>query len=309
METVFVVVVTFNGMKWLEKSIASVYGSDIPTRLVVVDNGSTDESVSFIKSNYPAAVLIETKSNLGFGKANNIGMRYALQEGADYVFLLNQDGYLMDNTLRILVESMKRNPAIGVLSPMQLNGDGSKMDRNFEKLMNYGYCPDFVSDNYFGRLNSTYKVGFVMAAFWLLNRDTMTRVGLFNPIFKHYGEDNDYLNRLRFHNVEVRICANTLGYHDREDREESIERKIYLQYIQYLVRINDCRLNMLSGYFSVLLFLLRHMFSLVLKRDLKRVKLHCSIYYNLILKQTFKIIAMRNRIRKGEAIELSDFSN
>ena len=72
-----VIIVTFNGIQWIEKCLNSVFQSSIKSIPIVIDNGSSDGTVSFIKQNYQDAIVIETGQNLGFGKANNIGIQYS----------------------------------------------------------------------------------------------------------------------------------------------------------------------------------------------------------------------------------------
>ena len=88
---VFVIIVTYKGKRWYDRCFGSLRQSTIPLQTIVVDNASNDGTVDYIRENYPEIYLIESKENLGFGKGNNLGLRYALDHGCDYVFLLNQD--------------------------------------------------------------------------------------------------------------------------------------------------------------------------------------------------------------------------
>lgn len=83
----YIIIVSYNGMPWLEKCLKSC--GKFP--VIIVDNSSTDETVSFVEDNFPNVILLRQALNLGFGQANNIGIRYALDIGAENVFLLNQD--------------------------------------------------------------------------------------------------------------------------------------------------------------------------------------------------------------------------
>src|SRR5579871_5439126 len=95
---VLVIIVTYNGMKWMSKCMHTLYNTNMPIDVVVIDNGSTDGTQKFIIENYPQAQFIQSQQNLGFGKANNIGILKAIEENYDYAFLLNQDGYLEPDT-------------------------------------------------------------------------------------------------------------------------------------------------------------------------------------------------------------------
>lgn len=108
MENLFVIIVTYNGEKWIDKCLSSVYKSTIPLTTIVIDNKSSDNTVQYIKTNFPMVILFEYQNNLGFGKANNIGIEYALKNNADYIYLLNQDAWVDPNTFR----KYKRNSEI-----------------------------------------------------------------------------------------------------------------------------------------------------------------------------------------------------
>lgn len=83
---VFVVIVTYNGMRWLGKCLSS-----IPEKyeVIIVDNNSTDETVQFIQKYNREITLFQESTNLGFGQANNKGISYALNHSAESVYLLN----------------------------------------------------------------------------------------------------------------------------------------------------------------------------------------------------------------------------
>ena len=72
MDSVYAVIVTFNGIKWIDKCFLSLLNSSISIKIIVIDNGSSDMTSEYIKSNFPTIELIETGKNLGFGQANNI---------------------------------------------------------------------------------------------------------------------------------------------------------------------------------------------------------------------------------------------
>ena len=121
MNRVLVIVVTYNGMKWLDRCLGSVAGADV----FVVDNDSTDGSADYIQGHFPQAILIRSAENLGFSKANNLGFEYALKKGYDYVYLLNQDAWLEAGALETLVAAADSHPEYAVLSPLQYQ-DGYK---------------------------------------------------------------------------------------------------------------------------------------------------------------------------------------
>ena len=110
MNAILIVIVTYNAMRWIDKCLSSVNCSNVQSDIFVVDNCSTDGTPDYIAQHYPDAILIRSPKNLMFGKGNNVGLRYALENGYDYVYLLNQDAWLMPDTLGKLVETHCAHP-------------------------------------------------------------------------------------------------------------------------------------------------------------------------------------------------------
>ena len=130
-----VVIVTFNGKIWLKKNLNSLLNSNYPIDIIIVDNASTDKSISTIEE-FSTVELIQNKENLGFGKANNIGIDVALKKGADAVFLLNQDTWIYENTISSLVEALFENSNLGIVSPLHYSADEKTFDENFNSYFN-----------------------------------------------------------------------------------------------------------------------------------------------------------------------------
>lgn len=214
-ENTIIVIITFNALQWLKRCLESTNGYQV----VIVDNASTDGTVAYIKNNFPEVHLLEQTQNLGFGQANNLGMRYALDQGAEFVFLLNQDAYLQSGCLETLIKVHTENSDYGILSPIHLNGSGDRLDRNFSNYVAYQGNKDFYSDFILNHpLKTIYEVPFVNAAGWLMSCDILETVGGFDPLFFHYGEDNNYCQRARFHGYKIGVVPTAFLRHDREDR-------------------------------------------------------------------------------------------
>lgn len=213
----YIIIVTYNGRAWLKKCLDSCTGYPI----IIVDNNSTDESASFIETHYPEINLIKQNENLGFGQANNLGISYALSQGAEHVFLLNQDAYIIDNSLDELILHQKSNPEYGVLSPIHITGAQEKLDKNFAEYMSYKNNTNFYSDFVLKRkLQKIYSVPFVNAAAWLLSKEVLLKVGGFDPLFFHYGEDNNFCQRVVFHKYKIGVIPDLFIIHDREHRKQ-----------------------------------------------------------------------------------------
>lgn len=242
---VFSVIVSFNGEKWIRKCLDSLLESETKTQIIVIDNGSTDQTVQIIELEYSSIKLIKSKENLGFGKANNIGMIKALEANADFVFLLNQDAWIESTTLGHLIESLANHSDFGIMSPIHFNGDGTALDLRFSHYIAPEYCENLYSDLFRGsdQLKDAYEANFVNAAGWLINKATLEAVGGFNPLFFHYGEDYEYINRLKFHGQKIGVCPKSILFHDRKG---AIEKQLSkgqqsIQKLGALLNINKPR--------------------------------------------------------------------
>jgi GT2 family glycosyltransferase len=151
---------------------------------------------------------------LGFGKANNIGLRKAIIENADYVFLLNQDAWIFEDTINRLLTVAVENKEYGIFSPIHLNKQGNRLEKQFQYFLNESNTNGFVSDSYLGNFKSIYSTNFVSAAAWLLPIHAVKKIGLFDPLYFHYGEDDDYIHRARYHGFKIGIVPSSTIVHD-----------------------------------------------------------------------------------------------
>jgi len=241
---VYVIIVTYNGSKWIRKCLDAVFASSCHAQVVVVDNCSADNTVEIIKSHYSKVILLEQNENYGFGKANNLALRFALEEGAEYFLLLNQDAYIEDTMIQKLIDVFNSDSSqVGVVSPIHLSSAGD-LDYGFEEhIRRYASSESFRAIK--ARQAGIYETEFVNAACWLLNRNTIKTVGTFNPLFPHYGEDNDFVNRLHYYDLKVFVEGDTFVVHDRNQFEnlqfEKLKKREKVSFFKHASNINHSR--------------------------------------------------------------------
>lgn len=224
MHKIIAIVVSYNGRRWYDRCFSSLYNSNIPIDCVVIDNASTDGTVNYIKEHFPHIYLFENKKNLGFAEANNIGIRFAIDHGADYIFLLNQDAWVEKNTIAELLKTFEENESVAIASPIHLNGEYSGLDSRFCEAMPWL----FASDSYMKKLAKYYPVRFVNAAAWMISRKSIEVVGGFDTsLYTHCGEDNDYCQRACFHGFSIVVNTQCTICHDRgyRDPNNDVNRK------------------------------------------------------------------------------------
>jgi N-acetylglucosaminyl-diphospho-decaprenol L-rhamnosyltransferase len=203
MATVSVVVVTYNALPLLEKSLESVRGY----QTIVVDHGSTDGTVDFVRDRFPEARVIE-QENLGFGAGNNTGMRAA---SGDFFLLLNADAWVVGDAVERLVGFAEAQPGAAVVGPKLLNPDGTlqRSVRGFpsvwriateylflrklaprSRLLNAFYGAGFDHE-------SVREAEFLGGACLLVRREAFEAVGGFDEDFFMMSEEVDWCYRFR----------------------------------------------------------------------------------------------------------------
>lgn len=216
MNNLFSIIVTYNAMKWVDKCLGCWRISKVSVRLVVIDNGSTDGTVDYIKEHYPEVHVILNETNRGFGQANNQGIEYAYKQGATHFFLQNQDVWLEPDAMEKMV-AVQNKYDFAIVSPIHLSGSGNTFDYGFyetaiEKIHNI----DFVSDIFKGNVKEYYEACQINAAAWLISRRAIEKLGGFDPLFFHYGEDMNYCQRMQYHGEKMVFVPKAVVYHDRK---------------------------------------------------------------------------------------------
>ena len=203
------VVVTYDALPWIEPCLDSLRGVET----VVVDNGSRDGTVDFVRERFPRVKLIEAE-NRGLGASWNIGLR---ETSSRYTLLLNADAWLVEGALDRLVDFAETRPRAAVVGPRLLNQDGT-LQRSVRG------CPTLwrLATEYFflrklapgsSALNAFYAGGFehdevrdvevVMGACMLVRRDAVDQVGYCDEDYFLFSEETDWCFRFREAGWEV----------------------------------------------------------------------------------------------------------
>lgn len=227
--SVCVIIVSYNFAPWIHKCLPSLEASSLPVTIMVIDNGSVDDTCQIIRESYPYVELIETHLNLGFGRANNIGIQLALERGFDYLFLLNQDAWIETDTLDKMVVAARRNSEYGILSPVHLNGKGTATDFGFSEYTGIKSREEAIQ-----LAAEVTAFPFINAALWLIPASTIQATGSFAPIFAHYGEDRNLALRMRREGFKLGLVKTAFGFHDREARPVTRKQYLYSEYVYFL---------------------------------------------------------------------------
>ena len=200
--TVFCIVLNVNGRELVREALDSLGRMTYPAfKLIVVDNGSTDGSQAAVREGYPDVMLIENGANLGFGEGNNVGMKYALDAGAEWILLLNNDIVVHPDMLSEMMKVAESDPAIGMLAPKIYYH--SRPEIFWYAGGEVNFWTGIVSHRGVGRRDSgqydrVEDTGYITGCAMLIRREVLERVGLFDPVYSPgYSEDADLSQRAR----------------------------------------------------------------------------------------------------------------
>ena len=191
MEKVTVVIPNWNGMQWLSGCLGSLYKQDLSDfKIVVIDNGSTDCSVQFVRSHYPGTEIVELPRNVGFAKAVNIGIE---KSTTPYIALLNNDTIVYSDWLSTLLDKIENLPQdVGGISPKMLNMDDSSIvDDAGDELSWYGNATKRGHGEPASAYCDEVEVFSPSGGASLYRRDFLVKTGGFDPDFFAYLEDVD----------------------------------------------------------------------------------------------------------------------
>jgi GT2 family glycosyltransferase len=107
----------WNGRRWLGECVKSLLELDYPNyEVVVIDNGSTDGSQDYVRTDFPGVTLLENETNLGYARGFNVGLEYGYRHGADYFLIMNNDAVIDRDALKALVQTAQERPAAGFVT-------------------------------------------------------------------------------------------------------------------------------------------------------------------------------------------------
>jgi len=124
---VVIILLSYNGRKFLERCIPSILKQDYRNiHILMVDNNSMDDSVTFVRKNFPQIEILETGKNLGFGPGFNYGLRKTLDD-YKYAILLSNDIVMNEHCVSSLIETMKKDPQVAICTSLVLSYDSKKL--------------------------------------------------------------------------------------------------------------------------------------------------------------------------------------
>lgn len=222
MVDVSIIIVNWNVPELLANCLRSLveHNSLVVYEVIIVDNYSSDNSVEFLRSEFPHVKIIGNSENVGFARGNNQGIRQAI---GHYIMLLNPDTLWVDDGLQRMVDFMNSHPKVGVIGPKLLNADGQsiqywcarRLPHPIDTFFQYSKLSSLFPQN---RLFNRHLIGewdhkdsrevqCLSGACLFIRRESMQEVGLLDEDYPLYSEDTDWCHRVHLTNWKMYYFA------------------------------------------------------------------------------------------------------
>lgn len=209
---VVIIILNWNNPDVTLECLRSVMALDYPAdclQVVVVDNGSTDNSVTRLRGAYLDVTLMETGTNLGYAGGNNVGIRYGLERGAEWICILNNDVTVAPDFLTILISVLQEDQDAGVATPLVADMTNPQLVWALGSAVNRrtGAVHRLHTDEQVEewRRQQPFVVDAASGAAMLVKRQVFEQVGLLDESFFLYYEETDWC--LRVHQAGYRVLA------------------------------------------------------------------------------------------------------
>lgn len=233
---VFIIILNWNNYKDTKKCLISLEKIDFPNyKIIVIDNGSTDGSGKKLKEIFPSYTFILNKENLGYTGGNNLGIKRAIDEGADYILILNNDTKVVNpNFLYKMIEQMNEEPSVGIIGPKVFSSDGIVQ----ETILFVPTLLNSIRESLFFKIHRKTKKNYDVAQFvdavsgvcWLIRREVIQNIGLLDEDYFMYGEEQDYCYRAEKAGWKIMYYPVESVVHYKNPEDKNISRT-YRQYI------------------------------------------------------------------------------
>lgn len=219
-----IVIVNYNTDKYLSECVKSVYNNKLPQEnfeIIIIDNASASFPKAVLQEKFPKLKIIVSRKNIGFAKANNIGINSSC---GDYILLLNPDTVLSTDTLAKMLEYIENNPRVGIATCKVLMQSGELDDachRGFPTPLNALFYFSGLSDIFpknkiingyhlgYQNMDKTHEIDSCAGAFMIIRRQAGEEMDWLDEDYFWYGEDIDICYKMKQRNWKIMYVPTT----------------------------------------------------------------------------------------------------
>jgi len=233
-----VILVNYNVIDDTMECIRSLKKLVDPPKIIVVDNASSEYGVERIPDYYPDVKVIYSETNIGFGRGNNLGIKWALKNTqCKFIFILNNDTIVESNTLPVLEKTMDNHPNTGIVAPKIVMMDNPDLlwygGGEVDCIKGCAKIPGFMGSSNTNLSNTSRYVDFASGCAMLVRRKVFTQLGGFDPRFFMYEEDIDFCLRVLSSGWKIKYVSESIVNHKAQGSQRSSDDKY--------IRVHDIR--------------------------------------------------------------------
>jgi len=290
MKKVALIILTYNGKKYLPSLLGSIFDfseKSVSTEIMIVDNNSSDGTVEYVRQNFPEATVFAQDKNLGFAAGNNIGIKYAMDTGTDFIMLLNQDTIVTENFLKPLIEQLESDEKIAAVQPKLMLYPLTELVNSLGNVIHYlgfGYTYGhktkikelwpMIRDTKF----RIHEINYCSGAACLIKTEALKNVGLLDEDLFMYHEDLDLGWRFKLKGYKNIACLDSVVYHQYEF-SRSIQKYYFMERNRFIVMFKNYRWLTILLIFPALIFMEIGLFIFSFKNGWWRQKLLVYAYF------------------------------
>lgn len=232
MSTVGIVIVNYNGAKYQNDCIKSLYDMDYDSfEIIVVDSGSKDNSIQMLRDVYPKVHVLEMNDNIGVAAGNNVGIKYSIELGTEYTLLLNNDVEVDKELLTILMQNADKTtavvPKIYYYEPKDvLWYAGGELGWEKELASHRGYGKKDI-----GEFDEMREITYAPTCCMLIHNSIFEKVGMIDETIFMYYDDTDFCVRMYEAGIKLLYCPKAKLWHKVSSSSGGQESKITIYYM------------------------------------------------------------------------------
>lgn len=236
----WVIVLTYNQWQNTCACLGSLYAQPQANfRVLIVDNGSSDETLTALPREFPQAEIITNPANLGYARGNNVGIEFAARQGAEYVAIVNNDVIVAPAWFKTLQDNAEKNPRAALAGPMVYHANEKDVIQSAGGLLSRDLHAFHrgMNETDLGQFDGDACVDWLTGCAVLARVSALEKIGLLDPSFFMYGEDVDWGIRAQRAGFQVLFVPRARVWHKGVQREYLPE-----PYVTYYTARNELRL-------------------------------------------------------------------
>lgn len=276
MHSIVAVVVNWQQPERTIQAVRALQKQTHPLTIVIVDNGSGDDSVAHLKRALPEVPLLTRENNGGFGAGCNLGIRWAIERKMSHVWLINNDAMVDPICLERLTRRLDQDPGVGVVGAIIRDPEGRVPDHVGSALNSLSLGSRYISgQTELDRMPNAW----VAAACALISVDALARCGSFDERYFMYWEDADLCSRFRAVGFRLVVADDAIAWHSAGTSSDHMRVQRFHWHL--MSQLRWVSKNFPFKPYGTAVVIARHLLKSVVSRDLARLRMTFETLWNM----------------------------